>query len=390
MSKRAKRILFVTGSLSEGGAEGQMLQLAEGLQKRGWRVAIMLLRAEGARMDQARAANLEIYNVKLPMFRPRWNPIPWFLMIVCWVRCGLYIRKFRPDIIHAWLFWAHFWAWLTYGSFPRAKLVTTRQQTWSDKHGSRVLHFLESMVHKSASAVIANSEAVRTACRENPMERNLGKKLICIYNGPDEDRFSDVQSIDLMKEFPALKDAKLIAVTVANLLPIKGYDLLLESWAIGLRGKSDVKILCVGRDGGIQRDLESKAKYLRIADQIIFAGSRSDVPSLLASADFAVHSSIDEGFSNAILEYMASGLAVATTDVGGNGVAILNEKTGLLVPPRDPDALGEAIRRLAENEALRNELGAAARKSVNRRFSKRRMIERHIDVYRQIRSRRAR
>jgi len=102
---------------------------------------------------------------------------------------------------------------------------------------------------------------------------------------------------------------------------------------------------------------------------IIFTGWRNDIPELLQSATVSVLPSLSEGFSNTVLESMAAGLPVITTNVGGNPELITNGKTGTLVPPRDAEALARAMNALFASVDFAHRLGEAARAEVIRKFS---------------------
>jgi glycosyltransferase involved in cell wall biosynthesis len=100
--------------------------------------------------------------------------------------------------------------------------------------------------------------------------------------------------------------------------------------------------------------------------------------------DLFVSASWAESFPYSILEAMAAGLAVVATDVGGCGEAVEHGVTGLLVPPRDPAALGAAIGALLADPARRQELGAAGRRRQRERFTLERMVEGTLQVYREL------
>ena len=111
------------------------------------------------------------------------------------------------------------------------------------------------------------------------------------------------------------------------------------------------------------------AQYLNIADRVTFAGQQHDIPTWLAAFDIFALSSNWEGMSNALLEAMATQLPVVATAVGGTPEVVVDSETGLLIPPRDPDALAQAIARLLRNPDLRDRMGQAGRKRIKRYFS---------------------
>ncbi len=375
---RRHRIVFVIGSLREGGAEGQLLHLAHGLRSRGWRVSIMLLRSEGARLEAAQREGLPIFHVGLPRFRPLWNPVPWLRLLSCWRRSAQHLARERPHVLHAWLFWAHLWAWLILPAARGAAFVTSRRQTWSDVPASAPIRWIARRIDKASTLVIANARAVaEVAMAGNPAIR---RKLRVIPNGIDLAAISAANAADLRAEFPSLRDCTTIAITVANLLPHKGYEDLIEAWRTVAIQHPDAGIVCIGADGGMQRDLQRRIDKFRLGKRVVLAGPRAEVIPLLKGADFAVHASRDEGFSNAVLEYLACGLAVVATRAGGTAEAVEDGVTGFLCPVASPAELALAIQRILESPS-RRVMGARAAEEMRRRYPLARMVIRHERVY---------
>lgn len=167
-----------------------------------------------------------------------------------------------------------------------------------------------------------------------------------------------------------LDENMIVGVVVANLIHYKGHrDLLRGLGQVAPQLPSPWQILLAGGDQGLGDKLKSQAKEEGIAGNIQFLGQRSDVPRLLAAADFGLLTSHEEGFSNAILESMAAALPMIVTAVGGNPEAVVDEETGLVVPAHNPGAIGEAVLRLARDPELRKRFGAAGRDRVRREFS---------------------
>jgi glycosyltransferase involved in cell wall biosynthesis len=374
---RAPSVLFVIGSMREGGAEGQVLHLMRELRREGWRVAVVLLRWEGVRLQEA-CDEFEVFRADVPIFRPRLSPLPWLKLPLAWRRSRRFIREWNPDIVHAWLFWAHLWAWMI---LPRGvPFITSRRQVGSDKGTSPVLMALERLINRRTHLVISNSRVVENECRRRE-QWPAKQSAQVIYNGIDLATFDAAPTRDLRKEFPALAGATHIAITVANLLPHKGYDTLIDAWELVASRHAGAKVLCVGSDGGILAELHHRLQARGLVDHVHFTGLRRDVPSLLKGADFAVHASHDEGFSNAVLEYMAAGLAVVAADVGGNSEALNGGRCGAVVPARDPKALALAVIKLIDNPERRREAALLARRRAAAEFRLDAMATQYVATY---------
>ena len=160
---------------------------------------------------------------------------------------------------------------------------------------------------------------------------------------------------------------------------VKGIPQFVDAARIVLEKEPRMRFLAVG-DGTQYAQVVERIRQYGLEDRIHLAGQQTDVLPYLAAMDIGVLSSLAEGFSNSLLEYMASGLAAVATDVGGNREAL--EDTGILVPPDDPAALAEAILRL-RSAALRQQLGHAARQRVER-FSLARAEKRMKEIYARI------
>jgi glycosyltransferase involved in cell wall biosynthesis len=127
--------------------------------------------------------------------------------------------------------------------------------------------------------------------------------------------------------------------------------------------------------------LEETTRRLGLDRSVRFLGLHEDVEGVLAAADVLVHPSLEEGFSNAILEAMGASLPVIATRVGGNPEAVEDGVTGLLVPPRDSPALARATIGVLADPARASALGAAGRRRVEQEFTLSRMVARYEQVY---------
>jgi glycosyltransferase involved in cell wall biosynthesis len=127
------------------------------------------------------------------------------------------------------------------------------------------------------------------------------------------------------------------------------------------------KFVLIG-DGEKRAEFESRVSEFGLQPNFLFLGSRQNISEILACCDMAVLPSRAEGFSNALLEYMAMGVPTVATDVGGNAEVIESGVNGLLVKPNDPAALANAISSVLENPHFASQLAAAGRDRVRRHF----------------------
>ncbi|HEX4824877.1 MAG TPA: glycosyltransferase [Candidatus Polarisedimenticolaceae bacterium] len=169
-------------------------------------------------------------------------------------------------------------------------------------------------------------------------------------------------------------------ITVGRLTEAKDHSNLIAAVDLLRQAGESVQLVIVG-DGELRASLEAEIARRNLGAFVTLAGARTDPQRFLREADIFVLSSAREGFPVVILEAMASGLAVVSTDVGGISEVLKTDENGLLVRPGDPAALAAAVRRLLSDSALRSSLGTRARETVVNRFSLRSSVERYEKLY---------
>lgn len=374
------RILLVTGSLVRGGTEQQLVGVASALLRRGWRVMVFSL-ASGPL-----ARELETNGVPLILARgqlgSRRGFSPQRLMRLAFAAGHLFgiMLSRRPEIVHFFLPETYLLgAPLAILARRPLRVMSRRSLNLYQRGYPDFVARLERRLHSTMTAILGNSRSVVRELRES--EGVDPRRLGLIYNGVDMTRFGN-RHRRAVREVLGLPPDVLLLVTVANLIPYKGHhDLLRAVGAAKAQLPNGWRLLLVGRDDGIQCDLQGETEALGISDHVIFLGERSDVPDILEAGDIGILCSHQEGFSNAVLEGMAAGLAMVVTDVGGNPEAVIDGESGLVVPPRNPARLADAILRVAGDEALRARLGAAGRARVMAEFSLARCVERYDALY---------
>jgi glycosyltransferase involved in cell wall biosynthesis len=210
-------------------------------------------------------------------------------------------------------------------------------------------------------------------------------KIIVIPNGVDLGRFE--RAVAGQSPFPALgiSDGAPVVLVVSRLNPLKGLEPFLEAAALVAAEVPAARFVIVGDTNPNERPywstLTSLTGKLGLTDRVTFAGLRRDIPQLMSAATVSVMPSLNEALSNVLLESMAAGAPVVATRVGGTPEAIDDGRNGLLVPPGDPRAMASAIAALLADPGRARRLGAAARQSINERFSMERMVAATEQLY---------
>jgi glycosyltransferase involved in cell wall biosynthesis len=234
----------------------------------------------------------------------------------------------------------------------------------TDKRPKR--RIMNRILSKITDKIVAVSEDVKEDIIR--YDRIDPSKVQVIPNGIDVERFNpEKNTSNIRKEFP-LEEDDIVIGFIGRIVPAKGLKYLLNALPYLKEEFKSIKLLVVG-EGSLVEELKEKAKKNNIFDNILFTGGRRDIPEILASIDIFVMPSTAEGLPNSLLEAMAMGKPVVATEVGGIPELIKNGRTGLLVPPRNPEALATAIRDLISNDQLAAKMGQAARSFVLNNYS---------------------
>ena len=185
-------------------------------------------------------------------------------------------------------------------------------------------------------------QATSARIRQMLIDANFdSKRVVLLPNGVDITRFISAPRDHLLRE-KLCQDATLIGIFVGRLSPEKGHDSLFRAWAAAFKGRVDIKLLLVG-DGLLRESLGTLALQLNIENQILFAGHTSNVAPFLSIADFGMLTSLSEGLSNSLLEYMAAGLPVIGSRVSGTEDFVVEGQTGWLFEPGNTEQLTSCL-----------------------------------------------
>ncbi|NTV29137.1 MAG: glycosyltransferase [Candidatus Omnitrophica bacterium] len=208
------------------------------------------------------------------------------------------------------------------------------------------------------------------------------EKFEVIYNGIDREAFTaglPLSSKQALKRSLGLGKDDFVIGNVSRLIADKGHDCLLKAFLVVLMRKPQVRLLIVG-EGPLHNDLRALARRLGIADHVVFAGKRTDVPDLLACMDIFAFPTFTEAFGLCLVEAMAAGLPVISTDDGAAAEIIHNGQDGILVRPGDEQGLAQSILRLMDEPGLAQKLASAGCER-SREFTVEAMVRRLESFY---------
>ncbi len=375
--KQMLRVLHVLPSLHRGGMETAFLRLLHVFKEEGNRNTKPEIQHMVCILRDGDPDLLQQSQALYPTFTPSSGR-------GCWRSLRKLINQVKPHVVHARTTGAWIDATLAGRKFNTLRLLLS-------------FHGLTNLKPPSLRRKISNrwclqhAHAVMTVCRSAAdmltQKYNVpAHKLFVLPNGVDTEIFhpphNKEESTNTRNNLNVPTDAFPV-ICVANLLPIKGIDALLQAWSQVASAHPAARLLLVG-EGPLRQSFEQLTNELGIASTIQFLGQRKDVPALLRAAELFVLPSRYEGHSNAVLEAAASALPIIATDVGGTREIIRNEHNGWLVQPDDPNALATQILTAINNAPIRKQLGKNARNDTLARFSPDHWAEQYNAMYQQL------
>lgn len=283
-------------------------------------------------------------------------------------------RRLRPDVVHWHAARAHALGLLAARLAPVPARILSRRVDFPVRGslGSRLLYA------DPADRIVAISEGVREALVRSGVRPD---RIRVVPSGIDLAPFDAPCDRAALRARMGIARETVLAVNVAALAPHKSQTTLLNA-AARLRDRAPAVRVWIAGEGPLRAPLLEEHASLGLGDRVRFLGFRTDVPDLLRAADIFCISSWLEGLGTSILDAMAAGLPVVATRVGGIPEAVTDGQTGLLVPPRDPERLADALAALAADPDRRARMGRQARLKV-RAFSADLTAERTRAVYKE-------
>jgi glycosyltransferase involved in cell wall biosynthesis len=339
------KILFLARQLNIGGAERQLVILANELASRGHDVVIASYYPGGAlsaKVDKSRVRLISLGK------RSRWDLFSLYFKVI------KVMRQERPDIFHGWMHTQNLVATFVRVFFPRVKLfwcVRSSNLEMVQDFVERTQVWLQSRLSAFADCIVVNSMAGLEHTVSSGVAR---EKMLFIPNGIDTNVFypDEAEGKKVRADWGVDASTKIIG-KVARYDPIKNHPLFLKAAARIAAEYPNVRFVCVGHGAASYiAQLKELARTLGIEDRVMWIDARPDVRAVYNALDVFCSASLSEGFPNVIGEAMACGRHCVVTDVGDSKLVV--GALGIAVPSDDVDALTAALRQKLEAKETLN------------------------------------
>jgi glycosyltransferase involved in cell wall biosynthesis len=375
MTRSKKKLLFVIPRLVIGGAERLTIYLLKYMDRKKFDVALCLLEEKGELLNEI-PKDIEIFNLHKSN---RWS----FLSLL--KRFNDLVVAYRPDLIYTRMWYATSLAIFSRMLYSHHIPICANEEhnhkrdiLKTDTFGFLKKKFMD-IGHRKAELVIVPSGGVKRELINSYSLRP--EKVRVIYNSVDIDFVKSY--IHSQSEDPTRVQMPVV-VAFGRLISRKGFDDLLKAFRI-VRDKMKSRLIIIG-DGEEHNNLQNLSYSLSLEDDVTLTGYLDNPYEILSSADVFVLSSRWEGFGNVIIEAMACGVPVISTDCPyGPNEIITHGVNGLLVPVGDVQAMAEAIVTLLRDRALRTSLAEAGRKRAQD-FSVDKMVAEYEKVFERVAS----
>jgi L-malate glycosyltransferase len=292
-------------------------------------------------------------------------------------RLSRLLKQLRPDVVHAHDPHGVAMAGLALSmstQLAKPPLIASRRVDFHLRGGR-----MSRWKYRQVDFFICASEAIRRMLIADGVPE---ARSVTVHEGIDLGRVDAAPPANLHQDLFLPHGAPIVG-NVAALVPHKGQRHLIEAAALVVRQVPDARFVIAG-EGELRPMLERAIKEHRLEKHVLLAGFRPDILSLHKAFDIFVMSSITEGLGTSLLDAMAAGKPIVATATGGIPEAVVDGETGLLVAPRDHEAMAQALVRLLKDPGLGRKLGDAGLARARAHFSVERMLRQTLRVYQKV------
>lgn len=366
-------IAIVLDQLGIGGTELNALRSLEALERRGTLINVLHFQADGPLRDRLYATRHAVQHVPVA-------PLGTLQGIRSVTRLRAVLKNSAVRVAHSQCIYSNVFtscALALPGRNRPAHIASRRWQHYTLGRGG--IELANRVVQRRASVVTTNSPQLLATLRSEGVQES---RIAQVPNFISQSAFDVDHEMTRqhLRTRLGIPEHALVVGCVARLRPVKRHEDLLRAFHRMLPEYPESRLVLVG-DGPSRAALEALATELAIAGRVVFAGEQPNTPLFQHAFDISVLASETESMPNAVIESGACGVPVIATDVGGTRDAILDGKTGLLVPVCDPDAMSAGLRQLCQSADRRRSMGDAGREYVRAHFSEAHVIDSLMALY---------
>ena len=366
----AKKNILYSSLSSEitGGGQKSLLLILKALDRNKF-TPVLLLPGEGVMAELAKNAGIVVEFLDFPPLR-----IFNLSKIIQGIQKAKRIVKDRGiDLVHSDSPRSAFYLGLV-AKMSRVPLAWHVRVAYSQNK------IFENILYNLSTIIIAVSEA---SAERFKYFKGANDKLITIYNAVDPQESGQVVDRNALRLRFDIKDSDIVIGYIGQLIPKKGIESLFLALRHLAEKNKDIKLLIAGRGNiDFEKILRDKISVLGLKDLVKFCGFCNNAFEFMSAVDIlALPTLYKEGCPRSILEAMAASKPVIATSLGGNKELVIDGATGILVSPLDSKELAAAILKLAEDKALRESMGKAAKESAEEKFTLTRMISNLEEAY---------
>ena len=372
-------LLYVFDNMEFGGGERVFAQIINRLSVKKYKIMVACL-PTGTFIEKIEGSGTQIISVDM---RNRFNP-----GVI--LQLSSLIKKEKVDIVHSQGARADFFARMAAKLAGAPNVVSTVPMPVEGFDVSPIRKIVYKIFNRFSERFVDRFMVVSGALEKMMIERHRiePQRVVKIYNGIEKDDFCITDDEIACKRVGFRNNSGFgggipIIGVIGRLVWQKGFEYFIEAIPEVLEEFKAARFVLVG-GGELEGELKLKSKRLKLENKIFFTGFRHDIKDILASVDIFVMPSLLEGLPVVLLEAMAMGKPIIATDIDGINEVLENGKTGLLIPPKSPEALSEAIVNLLSHRDHAYQMGINARRVVEKRFGVDIMVEKVEEVYEEL------
>ncbi len=361
-------IMFITFSLDVGGIETLILEICRRIDRQKYQPFVCSFFENGRLEPEFKNLDIPVYTVQ------KSDGLDWSLSF----RLVKLFKELEVDIVHT----HNPSVWL-YGGIAAKLAGVPLIHTAHTPSDYRVERW--GKIEKVLSWFTDRVTSVSISVGEFMIQKEgiAREKVLVIQNGVKLEDYEVQVNRDEKRRELGLFENDFAFINVARFFPNKDHSTLLKAFAKVVKEIPEAKLLLCG-EGPLKEDLLRETEALKISGCVKFLGNRRDIPQIHRAIDAFVLSSIKEGLPIVLLEAMASGVPIITTDVDGNPEAVAHNETGLVVPARNPEALAKAMVEMRRDPARARAMGEKGKARVKELFTFEKMVNAYYKLYDEI------